>query len=250
MKIEGTVALVTGANRGLGAAYVQALLDAGAAKVYAAARDPTSVTAADPRVVPLALDVTDAGQVAAAAAQAGDVALVISNAGIGRSTAPIADSAIDDARAEMEVNYFGLLNVAGAFAPVLAANGGGALVSMNSVLSWVHFAGGGTYAASKAASWAATNALRAQLNGQGTLVTGVYVGWVDTDMAAGVDAPKTAPEDVVAQVLAAVETGTTEVLADEISRQVKSALSTDVAALHPMVQERWDEDQAAAAASA
>lgn len=246
MQIEGTVALVTGANRGLGAAYVQALLDAGAAKVYAAARDPRAVAGDDPRVVALALDVTDPAQVAAAAEQAADVSIVISNAGIGRGTAPLDEGAIEGARAELEVNYFGVLNVARAFAPVLAANGGGALVTMHSALSWIHFPGAGTYAASKAAAWAATNALRVQLRGQGTLVVGVHVGYVDTDMAAHVDAPKSAPADVVAQVLAGIEAGAEEVLADDVSRTVKAALPNDLEALYPGVQQQYDAAKAAA----
>ncbi|MDO8184955.1 SDR family oxidoreductase [Conexibacter sp. JD483] len=246
MELSGTVALVTGANRGLGAAYVRALLDAGAAKVYAAARDPRSVAADDPRVVPLALDVTDAAQAEAAARAAGDVRLVISNAGIASGTSPLDEHAIDGARAELEVNYFGLLNVARAFAPVLAANGGGALVHMHSALSWVHFPGSGTYAASKAAAWAATNALRVQLRGQGTQVVGVHVGYVDTDMTAGVSDPKSTPEEVVAAVLAGIEAGAEEVLADDVSRAVKANLADDLATLYPGVQARYDAATAAA----
>jgi NAD(P)-dependent dehydrogenase (short-subunit alcohol dehydrogenase family) len=248
MELSGTVALVTGANRGLGAAYVAALLDAGAAKVYAAARDPRTVATDDPRVVPLTLDVTDAAQAQAAARTAGDVALVISNAGIARGTAPLDADAIDGARAELEVNYFGLLNVARAFAPVLAANGGGALVHMHSVLSWIHFPSSGTYAASKAAAWAATNALRVQLRGQGTQVVGVHVGYVDTDMTARVSDPKSTPEEVVAAVLEGVEAGAEEVLADEVTRAVKSALADDLAQLYPGVQARYDAAVAAAGA--
>ena len=240
MELSGTVALVTGANRGLGAAYVTALLDAGAAKVYAAARDPRTVATDDPRVVPLALDVTDAAQAQAAAREAGDVALVISNAGISHGTAPLDDDAIEGARAELEVNYFGLLNVARAFAPVLAANGGGALVHMHSVLSWIHFPSSGTYAASKAAAWAATNALRVQLRGQGTQVVGVHVGYVDTDMTARVTDPKSTPEEVVAAVLEGIEAGAEEVLADEVTRTVKAALADDLAQLYPGVQARYD----------
>ncbi|MDO8213403.1 SDR family oxidoreductase [Conexibacter sp. CPCC 206217] len=248
MQIEGTVALVTGANRGIGAAYVRALLDGGAAKVYAAARDPKRVTIEDARVVPLALDVTDPGQVAAAAAQASDVALVISNAGIGRGTTALDDGAIEAARDELEVNYFGVLHVARAFAPVLKANGGGALVNMLSVVSWLHVPGMGTYAASKAAAWAATNALRVQLRGQGTQVVGVHVGYVDTDLTAGVTDPKSDPHEIAANVVAGIAAGAEEILADEASEQVKSVLSNDLATLYPGLQERYDAAQAAAAA--
>lgn len=248
MQIEGTVALVTGANRGLGAAYVRALLDGGAAKVYAAARDPKSVTVEDPRVVPLALDVTDPAQVAAAAAQASDVALVISNAGIGRGTSALDDDAIAGARDELEVNYFGVLHVARAFAPVLKANGGGALVNMLSVVSWLHVPGIATYAASKAAAWAATNALRVQLRSQGTQVVGIHVGYVDTDLTAGVSDPKSDPDDIAAKVVAGIAAGAEEILADETSEQVKAALPNDLVALYPGLQEGYDAAQAAATA--
>src|ERR1700710_109095 len=191
MQVEGAVALVTGANRGLGRAFARALVEAGAAKVYAAARGTSTIT--DPDVVPVALDVTDHAQVAALAEELGDVTIVINNAGIGLGASGLGGDGLDDHRAEFEVNYFGPLAVSRAFAPVLARNGGGALVNMLSALSFVSFPAIANYSATKAAAWSLTNGLRTQLRGQGTLVVGVHAGYIDTDMAASVDGPKIAP---------------------------------------------------------
>ena len=238
MNVEGSVALVTGANRGLGRAFARALLDAGAAKVYAGARDPESVT--DPDVVPVALDVTDHEQVARLAAELGDVTIVINNAGVGLGAAAVGGDDLDTHRAEFEVNYFGLLAVSRAFAPVLAANGGGALVNMLSALSWVSFPEFGNYSATKSAAWSLTNGLRTQLRSQGTLVVGVHAGYIDTDMVAGVDAPKIAPEEVARQTVAGIAAGAEEVLADEVSRNVKAALPDDLATLYPNIQQGYD----------
>lgn len=227
MKIEGSVALVTGANRGLGLAFARGLLAAGARKVYAAARDPSRL--ALPGVVPLALDITDAASVAAAARAAPDVGLLVNNAGIGERAALLGGDAADAARRALETNFFGTLAMSRAFAPVLAAQGGGALVNVLSVLSWVQLPLMGPYGASKAAAWALTNALRTELRAQGTLVVGVHAAFIDTDMARGAPGPKTAPEDVVAQVLEAVAAGREEVLADGVTRGVKGALSAEPA---------------------
>jgi len=222
MKVKNSIALVTGANRGLGKAFVQALLDAGAKKVYAAARDPRSINI--PGVEPIQLDVTSARDVTAAAKVAADVNLVINNAGIFRPTPLLAvDEA--DLRAEMDTNYFGTLAVSRAFAPVLARNGGGALVNVLSALSWANLPGTGLYSASKAAGWSLTNALRDELRAQHTQVVALHVGYMDTDMAKGVQSPKSNPLDVARQVLAALENGSSEVLADAVSRQVKAGLS-------------------------
>jgi NAD(P)-dependent dehydrogenase (short-subunit alcohol dehydrogenase family) len=248
MQIEGSIALVTGANRGLGRAYARALAEAGAAKVYGAARDPRAIT--DPGVVPVRLDVTDPAQVAAAAELAGDVTIVVNNAGVGTVTSFLDEDpavALAVARELLEVNYLGTLSVAGAFAPVLAANGGGALVNMLSVLSWVSLPLHGPYNASKAAAWSLTNALRVQLRGQGTLVVGVHAGYLETDMAAGAPGPKTAPEEIAAQVVAALRADREEVLGDQLSRDVKSALSRDLELLYPGIQEQYDAAAAAAA---
>lgn len=231
MKINGSVALVTGANRGLGKAFTEALLARGASKVYATARDAASIK--DPRVVPLQLDVTDPDSVAAAAKQAGDVQLLINNAGIATG-AGILDGE-EALRREMETNFYGPVRVSREFAPVLAANGGGAVVNILSALSWFSLPTTGGYSASKSAAWAATNALRLVLHEQGTLVTGVHIGYIDTDMAAHVDGPKIAAADVVAQVLDGVEQGLPEVLADDVARQIKSGLSGDLRQLYPAV---------------
>lgn len=225
MKIQNSVALVTGANRGLGLAFTQALLAAGASKVYAAARDPASVKQAG--VVPVRLDVTNAEQVASAAAALGDVTLVINNAGILRASGFLGEKGVDAVRAELETNFFGPVNVSRAFAPVLARNGGGAIVNVLSALSWVAFPSSSTYSASKAAAWSFSNGLRNELRGQGTQVLALHVGYMDTDMVRGVAAPKSKPEDVVKQVLEGLEAGKSEVLADEVSRRIKQNLSAE-----------------------
>jgi len=237
MKIQGAAALVTGANRGLGAAIAQALLDSGA-KVYGAARDTATIT--NPNVVPVQLDVTNADDVANAARACGDVSIVVNNAGILRSSASLASGAIDAARAELETNFFGPMRIAQAFTPVLHDNGGGALVNMLSVLSFVSAPQGATYCASKAAAWSLTNALRIELRRQGTLVVAVHAGYIDTDMAVGVDAEKVSPQSVASQIVAALEAGAEEVLADPISEMVKGALSNDLTLLYPTLQAQWD----------
>jgi NAD(P)-dependent dehydrogenase (short-subunit alcohol dehydrogenase family) len=236
MQIEGAVALVTGANRGIGKAIAEGLLERGAAKVYAGVRDPSSVT--DSRLVAVELDVTDADEVARAAQRLGDVDIVVNNAGIGHPARPL-DSDLDDARAELEVNYLGIVSMTKAFAPVLAANGGGALVNMLSVVSWVGAPNLATYAASKAAAWNYTNAARVQLKTQGTQVVGVHVGYVDTDLTAGLDVDKIAPEVVVTAVLDGVETGASEVVVDEWSRSIKAALHDDLNLIYPALEAQF-----------
>jgi NAD(P)-dependent dehydrogenase (short-subunit alcohol dehydrogenase family) len=229
MKIKNSVVLVTGGNRGLGKAFVEEALARGAATVYAAARDPRTVTT--PGAVPLALDVTDPDSVAAAAAVAGDVSILVNNAGalVG---ANYLTSPVDDVRREFEVNFYGPLLVTRAFAPALVANRGHVL-NVHSVLSWLALSG--SYSATKAALWSMTNALRLDLGPRGVGVTGLHVGYVDTDMAAAVDAPKSSPAEVVRQALDGVEAGFHEVLADEVSRDVKRGLAADVSALYPQL---------------
>jgi len=225
MHIKDSVALVTGANRGLGLAFTQALRAAGARKVYAAARDPASIT--QPGVEAIRLDVTSPEEVAAAAKALGDVTLVINNAGISRGTGFLGDDGLPAVRAEFETNFFGPLVVARAFAPVLARNGGGAIVNVLSVLSWLSIPSAATYSASKSAAWSLSNGLRNELRGQGTQVLSLHVGYMDTDMTRHLTAPKVLPEDVAAQALAALEAGKSEVLADEVSRRVKQTLSAE-----------------------
>jgi NAD(P)-dependent dehydrogenase (short-subunit alcohol dehydrogenase family) len=212
MKIPDSVEFVTGANRGIGLAFAQELLPGGARKVYAAARQPERITLAG--VGRVRLDVTNAEDVTAAARQCTDVNLLINNVGIALWTGSLAPDSVEAARSEMETNYYGPLLLSRAFAPVLAQNGGGAIVNLLSVLSWVAVPYAGTYSASKAAAWALTNWLWTALREQGTQVVSVHAGPIDTDMATNLTLPKIKHIDVVRQVLSAVEAGRDEVLAD------------------------------------
>ncbi|GGM95685.1 SDR family oxidoreductase [Streptomyces fuscichromogenes] len=230
MKIEGSVALVTGANRGIGLAFCRALLARGAAKVFAGVREPEDFT--EPGLEPLRLDVTDLGQIADAARTASDAAIVINNAGI-QAGPGLLEGDLDGARQELEVNYLGTWAVSRAFAPVLAAHGGGALVNMLSVASWRSTWRFPSYAASKAAQWSLTNAFRVALREQGTLVVGVHVGWVDTDATMSVDEPKTDAAEVAARTMDAIARDEPEVLVDETARRVRAALSGPLDLLYP-----------------
>ena len=220
MKIDGSVALVTGANRGLGRVYAQELVSRGAAKVYGAARDPAAVT--EPGVTPIALDITDPERVAQVAARCTDVSLLVNNAGVLKYSTFTEAPSLDAARQEMETNYFGTLSMCRAFAPVLAASGGGAIVNMLSVTSFYTNPLDASYGASKAAAWAMTNGIRVELHPQGTLVVAVHASFIDTEMAALASGPKDSPESVVGQALDAVAAGQIEVLADERTRFVKA----------------------------
>ena len=215
MKIAGSVALVTGSNRGIGRAYVKALLAMGAKKVYAAAREIKGVEdlvrASPGKVEAVQLDVTQETQVKAAAAKCKDVSLLINNAGANGVSAALGAPTLDAAFREMNVNYFGVLLVTRAFAPILKANGGGAVVNVLSVVARENMPLIGTYSASKAAAWSLTQATRSELAGQGTLVVGVFPGAVDTDMAKGFDMAKIAPAEVADVSLKAVESGTEDI---------------------------------------
>jgi NAD(P)-dependent dehydrogenase (short-subunit alcohol dehydrogenase family) len=231
MNVEGSVALVTGANRGLGAAFARGLLAAGAQTVYGGAR--SSYVPDPPGVIPVELDITNPDHVAAAAARLGEVNLLINNAGVLHPSNALADDAVSALQADFETNVFGTLAMSRAFAPILASNGGGAIVNVLSVLSWFSLPGVAPYAASKAACWSLTNGLRLELRPKNVLVTAVHAGFIDTDMTATINAPKTAPEEVVSQVLEALAAGQEEVLIDDISRQVKTNLAADITVLYP-----------------
>jgi len=226
-QINGATALVTGGNRGLGKAIVQELLDRGATKVYATSR--SAFAHSDPRVVTLTLDVTSDASVASVAEATTDVSILVNNAGVLVST-PVLTAPLEEIASELDTNLYGVLRVTRALAPALAEHETSAVLNVLSVLSWISFGSG--YEISKAAAWSATNALRLALNEQGTTVTGLHVGYMDTDMVASVDAPKADPRDIARQAADAILTGSYEVLADEISRQVKAGLSADVSALY------------------
>lgn len=227
--LAGSVVLVTGANGGIGTHLVRQALARGAAKVYATARTPKEWS--DDRIVALPLDVTDTASIEAAAATASDTTVLINNAGVTPPSASLLDVSEADVRANLETNFFGPLWVARAFAPVLATRPGSVLVDVHSVASWYGF--GGVYSASKAALWAATNALRLELAPRGIHVVGVHMGYVDTPMAAFASGPKLEPADLVGQVYDAVEAGEYEVIGDELTARVKAGLSAPVEALYP-----------------
>jgi NAD(P)-dependent dehydrogenase (short-subunit alcohol dehydrogenase family) len=229
MDISSCTALVTGANRGLGRHFSTELLRRGA-RVYAGARNPDTVDVDG--AIPLAVDVTDPASLAAAAQAAGDVTLLINNAGMAANTNLLTGD-LDGARQEMDTNYFGTLLVTRAFAPVIAGNGGGGILNVLSVLSWFSLPNSGGYCASKAAAWSMTNALRVELADCGIRVTALHVGLMDTDMAADIPGPKSDPAEVAMLALDAVAAGAYEVLADDRSRAVQAALSDGVAAIYP-----------------
>ncbi|PQA76910.1 SDR family oxidoreductase [Rhodoferax sp. TS-BS-61-7] len=223
MKIENAVVLVTGANRGIGLAFAQALLARGAGKVYAAARNPTSVTL--PGVEALQLDVTNPQEIADAVKKASDVTLVINNAGIAQPGGFLAADSEAVTRRIFETNVFGVLAMSKAFAPVLKANGGGALLNVLSVASWVNGGELAAYSASKSAAWSLTNALRHELAAQQTQVLGLHMAYVDTDLTRGFDVPKSSAEDIVLRALDGLEAGADEVLADVLTQQVRQGLT-------------------------
>lgn len=221
--LKDQTVLVTGANRGMGREYVTQLLERDVAKVYATARDPESIDVTDPRVIPLRLDVTDAASVAATSEAAPDVAVLINNAGIIRG-ASVLSADTSGLREELETNLFGPLAMASTFADRIAERSG-VIVNVASVLAW--WPVGASYGVTKAALWSATDSMRLELASRGVQVMGVYVGLVDTDMAAFAgDSPKSSPVDVVRQVLDGIESGADEVLADDLTRQIRAQLGT------------------------
>ncbi|GGO20415.1 SDR family oxidoreductase [Micromonospora parathelypteridis] len=229
MQISGSIALVTGANRGIGRHFAQQLLERGAAKVYATARRPEAIDI--PGVEKLRLDITDPGSVEAAAAVASDVTLLINNAGIATYTNLVTGD-LTKIRSEVDTHFYGTLSMVRAFAPVLSANGGGGILNVLSALSWFSYDGANAYAVAKAAEWSLTNGIRLELAGQGTLVTGLHLGSADTDMMANYDGDKIDPADVVRVALDGIEAGKIEVLADEWSAYIKASLANDPSAFY------------------
>lgn len=229
--LNGAMVLVTGANGGIGTHFVREALARGAAKVYATARTPRQWD--DDRIVPLTLDVTDPSSIRAALAAAGDVTVLINNAGTSISTPGILAHTDEEIRRNVETNFLGPLFLARAFAPVLSAKDNAAIIDIHSALAW--WAVAGIYSATKAALWSATNSLRLELAPAGVQVLGVHVGYVDTAMAAHATDPKVDPADLVATVFDALEGGEHEVLADQTSVQLKAALSAPLESVYPQL---------------
>jgi len=236
MNIQDSTVLVTGANRGIGKAFADTLLDRGARKVYAAVRDVATIT--DPRLAPIQLDVTDPGRVAAVARELDDIQVVVNNAGILHVAVPLSAS-LENARVELTTNYLSLISMTQAFAPVLERNGGGAFINVLSVFSWVATPLLTTYSASKAAAWSFTNAARIVLKRQGTHVVGVHAGPVDTDMTAAIELEKIPPATVATSALDALEADKPEAVVDDYSRAIKAELSDDQDALYPQIEREF-----------
>ena len=230
MQIRNTTALVTGANRGIGLALVKALLNSGAKKVYTGARDVKTleaVVALDrTRVQPLRLDVTNAEHISAATAAAPDVNLLINNAGI-LEFGSFLDVATDKVARQFATNFYGKLNMALAFTPIIEANGGVAIINMLTLVALASMPGLSTYNASKAAAWSMTQSLRATLASKKIQVIGVFPGAVDTDMLAGVDMPKTSPTDIASAVVSGIESGMEDIFPDPMSTQLYAEWKTD-----------------------
>jgi len=225
MKLRNSVVFVTGANRGLGLAFAREALARGAAKVYGGMRNPSGFSV--PGIVPVKVDVTDPASVRAAAALCGDTTLLVNNAGVGYPGFPLDTSMEELSRRIFETNYYGVIRTTQAFAPVLAGNGGGAIVNVLSNVTWHPLPLLSAYSASKAAAWSFTNTLRLQLKEQHTNVLALHVGFVDTDLIKSLQVPKSDPADVVRQTFDALEAGREEVLADEGTRVVKQRLSLE-----------------------
>lgn len=236
MDITNQIALVTGANRGIGKESVLELLERGASKVYATARRPETLDFGDDRVVPMRLDLTDHESVVAAAANAQDVTLLVNNAGIATG-ASLVTGELSEIRREMDTHFWGTLDVIREFAPVLATNGGGAIVNVLSALSWFAAPGSGSYAAAKAAEWNMTNGVRLELASQSTFVQGVLLGAADTDISSGYDGPKIDPRDVPRSSFDGLATGAIEVVVDDWTAMVKASLAGDPGVFYEQISQ-------------
>lgn len=227
MKLKNSIALVTGANRGIGQALVEALVSQGSSKVYAAMRNvKASPFGKSDRIVPIALDVTDEASVTSAAKQAGDVTLLVNNAGV-LDFGNILETPMAQVRRNMDTNYYGALAVARGFVPVIAKNGGGAVVNILTLVALASMPGLAVYNASKAAAWSLTQSLRASLAGKKIAVHSVFPGAVDTDMLRGVEMPKASPQDVAAAIVKGVEDGKEDIFPDAMSQQLYAAWAAD-----------------------
>ncbi|WP_166973458.1 SDR family oxidoreductase [Brevibacterium atlanticum] len=224
MNIDKSIAVVTGANRGLGRQFAAQLLERGASKVYAAARRPEAVDL--PGVEAIRLDVTDQDQVDVVARRVGEADIIVNNAGFS-SFARLVDGDIGDIRQEIEVNYFGALRMVRAFAPIMRKRGHGGFLNVSSVMAWLGYEHSNSYGASKAANWAMSNGLREELAGTGIQISSLFLGSTDTDMMAGIDVPKNRPEELVATALDQFESGVNEIIADDAAATLKAGLSDD-----------------------
>jgi NAD(P)-dependent dehydrogenase (short-subunit alcohol dehydrogenase family) len=233
MNLEGVTALVTGAARGFGAELARGLIERGAARVYTADLNPTTAAGSD-QIIPLQMDITDEASIARAAAAAGDVDLLINNAGLATRSSVLTGS-MDKLRLEMETNYFGTMGVTRYFAPILARNGGGTVLNVLSVQSWINSPLFGGYGAAKSAQWSLTNALRLELAENGTRVVGLHMGFMDTDMIKDLDVPKSSPAVIASLTLNGLEAELLEIVADEKSARIKALLSGDIRGMYPQL---------------
>ncbi|MEU5282161.1 SDR family oxidoreductase [Streptomyces asoensis] len=236
MDIRNATALVTGANRGIGRSFVTELQNRGVKKVYAATRRPESVPDT-PGVIPLKLDVTDPADIRQAVTEASDTTLLINNAGVS-TFARLTDGAEEDIQREMQTNFFGMLGMVRAFAPILGTNGGGGILNVLSIMGWMAYEHSNSYGASKAAAWALTNGVRYELADQGTQVTALAMASVDTDMMAEIEDEKSSPDAIVKAALDGFEAGSLEVLADARTTAWKARLGEDPALLYPHLSAR------------
>ena len=235
VSVKDKVVLITGSNRGIGKSFAIQALKMGAKKVYAAARDASQLAelAAEygDKIVPLTLDVINQDHIDAAAAAAGDVEILINNAGMGGGGPAVNNPNPDGQHMEMKVNYFGIMNLSSAFAPILKENGGGAIVNILSVAALSSFAFAPGYSASKAAGRSLTQALRVELGGQNTLVSGVFPGPVDTDMAKNVPMDKVSPDSVAIHVYEELAKGSEDIYPDPFAVQFAEGVQADAKAV-------------------